>query len=107
MEGGDGHAREGGEQRQQQRPPWPGPVLRLTRASQKQPPQPARYVEWPVRQPHAQEREVRAQLETLITIITKNASNGQQFSQKACGQPLQLLPTRIAVTGVCCFSSLF
>lgn len=82
MEGGDGHAREGGEQCQQQWPPWPGPVLRLTCASQKQPPQPARYDERPVQQPHAQEREVRVQLEMLNTIITKNGSNERQFSQE-------------------------
>lgn len=78
MEGGDGHEREGGEQRQQQWPPWPGPVLRLTHASQKQLPQPARYDERPVQQPHAQEREVRAQLRNAIN--AKNGNNERQFS---------------------------
>lgn len=67
MEGGNGHTREGGVRWQKQRPSWPGPVLRLTRASKEQPPQPARYDQRPVQQPCTQEREVREMLNTVIT----------------------------------------
>lgn len=74
MERGDGHAREGGEQRQQQRPPRTGPVLRLPRASQKQPPQPARHNKRPVQQPRAQAREVGE----LIT-VGRNERRGVFF----------------------------